>query len=394
MATGEAISPTTIKPAALSWGKTLAWVVPMMLLTALLMAGGPNLPKDAHRLISLIAAWLFANYLFLRMARTGKTDRYRASYFIAIAFGFCLTFVPNLLELRGNMALTDEDMLLGKTPFCHVVIPMTLIPAALTRTIIFPGSILGNFAGIAEMFALWIGFSLLLGRGWCSWGCFFGGLDEFFSRLAKRPVIRHIARRWTYLPYAVLAVVVVTAAWALDPTYCMWLCPFKTVTEYPQVDSITRAVQAVIFLSLFTGLVIVLPVLTKRRTQCGLFCPFGAFQSATSWLNAVTVRVNHDACKDCGKCERGCPQFALHSGALTRGRPDLSCSKCGKCADECPTGAIHFHVRGSSADANAGVARMLFIFPSFLFMAVFGAGMIQGGLYRLLLLVTTGSLIK
>lgn len=37
---------------------------------------------------------------------------------------------------------------------------------------------------------------------------------------------------------------------------------------------------------------------------------------------------------------------------------------------------------------------MLFIFPSFLFMAVFGAGMIQGGLYRLLLLVTTGSLIK
>ena len=177
MATGEAISPASTTPAALGWGKTLAWAVPMMLLTALLMAGGPNLPKDAHRLISLIAAWLFANYLFLRMVRTGKTDRYRASYFIAIAFGFCLTFVPNLLEMRGNMALTDEDMLLGKTPFCHVVIPMTLIPAALTRTIIFPGSILGSFAGIAEMFALWIGFSLLLGRGWCSWGCFFGGLD-------------------------------------------------------------------------------------------------------------------------------------------------------------------------------------------------------------------------
>ncbi len=174
----------------------------------------------------------------------------------------------------------------------------------------------------------------------------------------------------------------------------MWLCPFKTVTEFPQVDSVVRAVQAVIFLSLFIGLVIVLPVLTKRRTQCGLFCPFGAFQSAASWLNAVTLRVDGTKCKDCGRCERECPQMALDSVALARGRPDLSCSKCGKCVDHCPTGAACFHVRGSGANASPVAARMLFIFPSFLFMSVFGAGMIQGGLYRLLLLATTGSILR
>ena len=39
MATGEAISPASTTPATLGWGKTLAWAVPMMLLTALLMAG-------------------------------------------------------------------------------------------------------------------------------------------------------------------------------------------------------------------------------------------------------------------------------------------------------------------------------------------------------------------
>jgi ferredoxin-type protein NapH len=388
------VSTASGRPSPLGWGKTLAWAVPMMLLTALLMAGGPNRPTDSARLVPLVTVWLFANYLFLRMVRSAKTDRYRAPYFIAIAFGFVLNFVPNLLELRGNMAVTDEDMLLGQTPFCHIVIPMTLIPAALTRTIIFPGSILGQFAGIASMLALWIGFSLALGRGWCSWGCFFGGLDEFFARLAKRPLIRHIAQRWTYLPYAVLAVVIVTAAWSLSPTYCIWLCPFKTVTEYPQVDSLTRALQAVIFLSLFAGLVVVLPLLTKRRTQCGLFCPFGAFQSAANWLNAVTVRVNRETCQDCGRCARDCAQFALHTDALRLGRPDLSCSKCGKCVDECPTGAIHFQVRGSGTGASAGAARMLYIFPSFLFMAVFGAGMIQGGLHRVLLLATTGSMIK
>lgn len=386
------------KPSAtatpLSWGKTLAWVVPMLLLTGLLMAGGPNLPKAPLQFVPLLAVWLFANYLFLRMVRTRKTDRYRAAYFIAIALGFVLSFVPNLLETRGNMALSDEDMLLGKTPFCHVVIPMTLIPAALTRTMIFPGSILGQFAGIASMFALWIGFSLTLGRGWCSWGCFFGGLDELFSRLVRRPVIRHIARRWTYLPYAVLAVVVITSAWSLSPTYCIWLCPFKTVTEYPQVNSVTRAIQAVIFVSLFIGLVVVLPMLTKRRTQCSLLCPFGAFQSAANWLTAVTVRIRREDCKHCEKCARACPQLALHSEALDRGRPDLSCSKCGKCMDQCPSGAIRFHVRGAGDNADPATARMLFIFPSFVFMAVFGAGMIEGGLYRLLLLATTGSMVK
>jgi 4Fe-4S binding domain len=45
------------------------------------------------------------------------------------------------------------------------------------------------------MFALCIGFSLMLGRGWCGWECLFDGLCEMFSRLAKRPAIRQIARR-------------------------------------------------------------------------------------------------------------------------------------------------------------------------------------------------------
>jgi len=36
---------------------------------------------------------------------------------------------------------------------------------------------------------------------------------------------------------------------------------------------------------------------------------------------------------------------------------------------------------------------MLFVFPAFLFLATFGGGMIIGGIYRILLLVTTGRMI-
>jgi hypothetical protein len=36
----------------------------------------------------------------------------------------------------------------------------------------------------------------------------------------------------------------------------------------------------------------------------------------------------------------------------------------------------------------------MFLYPAFLFLIVFGGGMIRDGLYRILLLATTGSMIK
>lgn len=125
-------------------------------------------------------------------------------------------------------------MISGETPFCHLVIPMIIVPVAVTRTIIFPGSLLEGFANVASMIVLWLGVSLALGRGWCSWGCFYGGLDEGFSRVLKKPVIKKIDRKWIYLPFAVLLVIVLTSALTLSPPYCEWLCPFKAVTSSPR----------------------------------------------------------------------------------------------------------------------------------------------------------------
>ena len=48
------------------------------------------------------------------------------------------------------MVLTVENVLSGDTPFCHLVIPMIIIPAVLTRTIIFPGPF-GCHFGIPEL---------------------------------------------------------------------------------------------------------------------------------------------------------------------------------------------------------------------------------------------------
>ena len=373
--------------------KALLASLPMLLLTALLLMGGRALPREPLRLIPLLASFVLANVLFFMMLRTGKTDRWRAVLFIGMAVGFVLSFIPNLLEIRGNIALSGSDAVQGKVPFCHMVIPMTIIPAALTKTIIFPGSMLTGFAAIGSMLALWIGVSLAIGRGFCAWGCFFGGLEDGLSRIRKRPVIKSIATRWRYLPYAVLAVVVVIAALTLSPTYCEWLCPFKAVTEFDAVTSVTTGVQAVIFVSLFLGLVVVLPVLTKKRTQCALFCPMGAFQGFTNKLAAFEVRIDRTACLDCGKCAKACPTLSLDQESIARGVAHVSCTRCGACVDACPKKAIAFHIKGTTWRPDRTAPRLLFLYPAFLFLTVFGGGMLQDGLYRVLLLVTTGSIV-
>ncbi len=237
----------------------------MMAMTALVALGGPpGNPSDWRFVAGIAVAYVFINGLFFLMLYTGKTSKYRRIFFVAMSLGFVLTFIANLIETRGSMALKAEDMLGGETPFCHMVIPTTVVPAALSRTIIFPGSMEKGFANISSMLVIWIVASLALGRGWCSWACFFGGMDEGFSRLLRKPRIRKISSYWRYLPFAVLLGIVLTSAATLSPTYCEWLCPFKAVTEFPEINSALVAVQTAIFVSLFAGLVIVLPALTRR----------------------------------------------------------------------------------------------------------------------------------
>ncbi|MDD5627823.1 MAG: 4Fe-4S binding protein [Elusimicrobia bacterium] len=269
---------------------------------------------------------------------------------------------------------------------------MTLIPAALTKTIIFPGTMTGTYAAIAAMFVIWIGASLTLGRGWCSWGCFFGGLDDGFSRVLGRPVLKAPPGRWVDLPFAILLLVVVWSAASLSPAYCEWFCPFKAVTEFTPVSDWRTLAQAVSFASLFLAFVIVLPLLMKRRAQCALLCPFGAFQSAANWVDPFAVRVDTGACVKCRLCVQRCTTFSLTDESLAAGRALQTCVKCGKCVDSCPQGAVHFHVKGTGPQAHRETARVLFLYPAFLFLATFAGGNCMDAIAKLVRLATTGRL--
>ncbi len=379
-------------PQGESIGTTIVLTMVMAVTTVVMFSQG-KMPQDPKELIALALTILFANTIFFLLIYTGRTDRYRAIYFSTFAVALVISFISHMFEVRGSMSLSEAKVFQCEVPFCHLVIPMTLVPVALTKTIIFPGSLIGGYASIASMFVIWIGATLAFGRGFCSWGCFYGGLDDGFSRVLKRPVIKNINPKWIYLPFAVLLFVVLTAAAYLSPVYCSWLCPFKAVTEFKAVTSTTVLIQTIIFVSLFIGLVIVLPILTKKRTQCAFFCPFGAMQSVTNKINAFDVRIDKEKCLKCKRCIQVCPTLSMNEESLEQGRTRITCMKCGKCIDNCPKGAIGYHIKGTDIPGKRNVYRLLFLFSAFLFLAIFSSHIIEDGIMRILKLITTGSMI-
>jgi ferredoxin-type protein NapH len=368
--------------------KAALMALPMLLITSfILIARYPsnNLPN----ILSTAAALLFSNILFFLILYTGKIDRYRAIFFVTFSFAFVFHFMMNMLEARGTLFITDQAEITCHIPFCHIVIPMTIIPLALSQTILFPGSISEGFANISSMFILWLISILTIGRGFCSWGCFYGGLDDCFSRIRKTPVIKKVPENISLLPFAVLLVSAFAGLLLLDCFYCSWLCPMKTVTEFSKPSSLIEILQTLIFVGLFIFLVIILPILTKKRTHCALFCPFGAFQALFSKLSPFCVRIDKEKCIKCFHCVKVCPALAITQEDVLRGTVKSTCMRCAKCVDSCPKKAIAFHIRGID---NSAWARPLFLYSAFLFLSIMSSSFIKGTILRAILFITTGSL--
>ncbi len=289
----------------------------------------------------------FVSVIFFLMIYTQKIHRYRQIFFITIAICFFPSFINNLVQARGAMGLTETDIVKAEVPFCHIAIPFTIIPYALSQTLIFPARLFNHYASVYSMLLIWVLASLTLGRGWCSWVCFYGGWDEGFSALGKKKIINlnpssPYAR---FFNFSVLIAVVLLSIKSMSIVYCEWFCPFKAITEYGETSSLVGYLQFIVMIVLFVGLLIVLPLLSKVRFQCSTFCPFGAFQSFFNKISPFTMAVNREKCTDCGLCIKKCPLLAISKESLSKGKVHITCTLCGKCQDECPKGAINLRFK-------------------------------------------------
>ncbi len=368
-----------------NWAASLLWTVLIVIWTLLVFSRGWSQGSPAQRM-GTVATIIFLSGIFLWMMKSGETYRPRRIFFVALGFLFPVGFIWELIAQRGSMSISLEQMILGNTPFCHLALPMMALPAALSKTIIFPGSILPkpeNPHAFGAMLALWAGATLILGRGWCSWGCFFGGIEEGFASFRRKPLVQKMDRRWTLFPWAMLALVIVGTAIFLSPFYCEWICPFKTVTEFPAVTSLTAALQFGIFTTLFAALVVILPLLTKKRTQCSFFCPLGPIQALANKINIFELKTDPTRCISCGLCEKACPVLAIDTGEGGIRQVNMNCSRCGACADICRKGAVRFRIKGTPFAVPASAPRMLFLLATWIFATMFGGSILANSLGKI-----------
>jgi MinD superfamily P-loop ATPase len=139
-----------------------------------------------------------------------------------------------------------------------------------------------------------------------------------------------------------------------------------------------------VFISLFGGLVVALPVMTKKRTQCSYLCPLGAVNTLSNKINPFIVTVDPGKCTKCYKCVTACPLFAISRQDIDAGKISVFCSKCGKCIDTCPGNALSYGIKGVPQGSMKNFPANLFLFVSFLFMTVFSSGAIVNSLQKIL----------
>ena len=300
-------------------------------------------------LYALFLIFLFVKMTFAENKKMGTGVIYRRIFQTVFAVGFCIAFISDLIAERGSMAITEQAMSNSELPFCHIAIPQVLLPLLVTKNIIFPARISGHYASVASMILIWLVCTLTVGRGWCSWICFYGGWEEGFSHVAKKSRIKLLPKNKELreFHFGFFFFIVLASLCELACIYCEWFCPFKLVTEFSPVNSVPSLIAAILFIGLFVGLVIILPILTKKRTQCSSLCPFGAFASLTDRFSIFQMKIDTEKCIGCMKCATTCPFSAIDIKTIQekKGHPEITCAKCGECVSVCPNKAISYDFR-------------------------------------------------
>ncbi len=202
-----------------------------------------------------------------------------------------------------------------------------------------------------------------------------------------------------------LLIAFLAMSWLLRKSFCSWLCPVGTISEYlwmwgkklfrrnwriPRAGDIALRSLKYILMGLFlyavgsmslegiksfldgpygvvadvkmlnffrfmgvTG-VVVLAVLVAgsmlvQNFWCRYLCPYGALFGLFSKLSPLQIKREADLCIDCAKCAKACPSALAVDKLITIS--SVECTGCMRCVTSCPAeGALHMSLAGSRAN--------------------------------------------
>jgi len=185
-------------------------------------------------------------------------------------------------------------------------------------------------------------YGMLLGRAFCGWACPFGALHDLLSYLRGDKSFE--VRRFWFVKFVVLFVVLGAAWYAMDTVFCKF-CPSGSLfgaiffrLRYPQ--SLTFNLPFAIHM--FTLALTIVLALLISRFWCRYLCPVGAIAGAFNKVSIVNISLDEKKCKKCFVCLEAC---GMGITKLKDIGGSTDCILCGRCVEACPEKALSFAVK-------------------------------------------------
>lgn len=187
------------------------------------------------------------------------------------------------------------------------------------------------------LFVSFLAMSVVFRKSFCSWLCPVGTVSEYLWKLGRATFHRNFQLpRWAdialrSLKYLVLSFFVYAVASMSAGAIAEFLgSPYALVVD-------VRMLNFFRYLGTTTALVILGMVIASIFIQnfwCRYLCPYGAFLGLVSLFSPARITRNLSTCIDCAKCAKACPS-ALPVDKLIQIR-SAECTGCLECVAVCP----------------------------------------------------------
>jgi ferredoxin-type protein NapH len=218
-----------------------------------------------------------------------------------------------------------------------------------------------NFALVA------VALTLVLGRGWCGWGCPLGFAQHLIGRFRARLGLRYRELPYwavallDHAKYAIMFVMVVVAVSIGLPSlglavygdnlalpYCQ-VCPAKPLFTVLQLGvGLQPLATSLPFVAIFMLFVFLVGAFFVRMLWCRV-CPIGAFMALFNRRALLWLRKDVSKCTKCRVCLRVCP-MDIEEIFVEMERENVTapeCIMCGRCVEACPeAGCLSINLLG------------------------------------------------
>ncbi|MCS7313892.1 MAG: 4Fe-4S binding protein [Bryobacterales bacterium] len=200
----------------------------------------------------------------------------------------------------------------------------------------------------AVLLATFLLVAWLLRKSFCSWLCPIGTLSEFLWRAGRRFVGRNLRLpRWADVPLRSLKYLLLGFfVWAIGGMSAAAIeafmrSPYGLIADVKMLNFFRHlSVRAAIVLA-----ALVLLGLLVQNFWCRYLCPYGALLGLASLFSPLRIRRDPARCTDCARCARACPAW-LPVDKLRAVR-SVECTGCLECLAACPaSGALELGVPG------------------------------------------------